>query len=186
MTTHFGLEGPRVRLVPSERSLHLENALRWFNDPRVTAKLAQNAGLTRRMAAGFFDRVEADRDADFHWAILDESRTHVGFIALHDVNWRLRSATGGLMIGEPDAWGRGYATEVVRLRTRFAFDEMGLHRIEGHTIHPGMARVFEKCGYVREGTARAKIWRGGRWHDAALYAILDSDPILDTPAPENP
>ncbi len=79
------------------------------------------------------------------------------------------------MIGDRSAWGRGYATDAVRVRTRFAFDELGLHRIEGHTTNPAMKRVYEKCGYSHEGVARAKFWRDGRWFDADLYSLLDSD-----------
>src|SRR5947209_10774783 len=170
-----GLKGERVRLVPSERELHLANALRWFNDPEVTATIEANFGLTRRQAEAFFERVETSRETDLHWAVLDETGRHIGFIALHNISWRHRSATGGLTLGERSAWGQGYATDAVRVRTRFAFEQMGLHRIEGHTIGRAMRRVYEKCGYRLEGVARQKLWRDGRWADAALYAILDED-----------
>ena len=79
------------------------------------------------------------------------------------------------MIGERRAWGRGFATDAVQVRTRFAFEQLGLHRIEGHTIHDAMRRVLEKCRYHHKGVARQKIWREGRWFDAYLFAILDVD-----------
>ncbi len=63
----------------------------------------------------------------------------------------------------------------VNVRSRFAFGELGLHRIEGHTMNPAMKRVYEKCGYQHEGVARHKFWRDGRWHDADLFAILAED-----------
>jgi RimJ/RimL family protein N-acetyltransferase len=170
-----GLRGERVRLVPSDRTLHLENAYRWLNDPEITATLAVHHGVTRRMEEDFFDRIECDRTTDLHWAIHDESDCHIGFTSLHGLGGWNRTATGGLFLGERSAWGRGYATDAVRVRNRFGFEEVGLHRIEGHTINPAMARVYEKCGYSREGSARQKLWRSGRWHDAALYAILDVD-----------
>src|SRR3954453_6899890 len=109
-----GLQGERVRLVPSERSLHLENALRWFNDPEVTARLKMFTGVTRRQEEAFFDRIEAQRETDLHWAIVAEPEGHIGLIALHRVHWPTRSAVGGLVIGEKGAWGRGYATDAVR------------------------------------------------------------------------
>lgn len=170
-----GLRGERVRLVPSEPSLHLENALRWFNDPAVTRFVAYHRGVTRRQEEEFFAQAGANCENDLHWAVLADGLGHVGFIGLHQIAWPVRTATGGLLIGEPSAWGRGIATDSVRVRTRFAFEELGLHRVEGHTINPAMRRVYEKCGYVHEGVARQKLWREGRWHDAALFAILDSD-----------
>jgi RimJ/RimL family protein N-acetyltransferase len=171
----LGLKGDRVRLVPPDRSLHLENALGWMNDPEITATLKLNLGCTRRQEERFFDRIEAGHKNEFVWAIDDETGCHIGFIGLHAINWRDRCATGGLVIGERSAWGRGYATDAVKIRTRFAFMELGLHRIEGRTMNPAMKRVYEKCGYRHEGVARAKHWRAGRWHDADLYAILEKD-----------
>ncbi len=171
----IGLKGERVRLVPPDRTLHLENALIWLNDPEVTATLKLNFGVTRRQEEIYFETIETRRETDFTWAVLDEEERHIGFIGLHEINWRHRWATGGLVIGDRSAWGRGYSTDAVRLRTRFAFHTMGLHRIEGHTMNPAMKRVYEKCGYRREGVARGKFWCHGGWHDADLYAILERD-----------
>src|SRR5439155_1680632 len=115
------------------------------------------------------------RETDLHWALLAEGLGHVGFIALHAIDWRNRSATGGLILGERSAWGQGLATEAVRVRTRFAFDQLGLHRIEGHTVNPAMRRVYIKAGYRDEGVARQKLWRDGRWLDAYLFSVLETD-----------
>ena len=170
-----GLKGELVRLVPSEPNLHLENALRWLNDPEVSCRLAVVDGVTRRQEELFFERAATERDNNFHWAVVAEGFGHVGFIGLHEIHWRLRFATGGLLIGERSAWGKGLATDAVRVRTRFAFEQLGLHRVEGHTINPAMRRVYEKVGYQPEGVAREKLWRDGRWHDAHLHAVLESE-----------
>jgi cephalosporin hydroxylase/RimJ/RimL family protein N-acetyltransferase len=169
-----GLRGDRVRLVPLDRSLHLENAYRWLNDPAVTATLKHHFGVSRLEEEAFFERMEGGRDRDLSWGIHDESGRHIGIIGLH-VNWRMRSASGGLFLGARDAWGQGYATEAVRIRSRFAFEQAGLHRVEGHTFNPAMRRVYEKAGYRPEGVARRAFWRDGRWNDAHHFALLDED-----------
>ena len=171
----IGLRGERVRLVPPDRALHLENALVWLNDPDVTATIKLNLGFSRRQEELFFESIETRKNGDFGWAIVDEKGQHIGFIGLHEINWRNRWATGGLFIGKRSAWGRGYATDAVRVRTKFAFGELGLHRIEGHTMNPAMKRVYEKVGYQHEGVARRKFWRDGRWHDADLFGLLAED-----------
>jgi RimJ/RimL family protein N-acetyltransferase len=38
-----------------------------------------------------------------------------------------------------------------------------------------MRRVYEKCGYRHEGTARRKGYRDGTWHDVEYYGILRED-----------
>jgi RimJ/RimL family protein N-acetyltransferase len=174
-TSLHGWKGERVRLVPPDRALHLENALRWMNDPDVTRMIEFNLGISRKQEESFFDRIEAQNDQDFTWAILDETDSHIGFIGLHGINWRHRTATGGLLIGERAAWGRGHATDAARVRTRFAFAQLGLHRINGHTFNPAMKRVYEKCGYRQEGTARRMFWSDGEWHDVVFFGILEED-----------
>jgi RimJ/RimL family protein N-acetyltransferase len=170
-----GFRGERIRLVPLDRALHLENALRWLNDPDVATTLAVHLGVSRAQENEFFDKMERPpRDAR-SWAILDETSRHIGFAALTQVDWATRSALGGIVIGEKDAWGKGYATDVLRTRARIFFEELGMHRLEGHTINPAMRRVYEKAGYVAEGVARQKAFRGGRWHDAWVYAMLEED-----------
>ena len=170
-----GHRGDRVRLVPPDRTVHFENALVWLNDPEITATIKLNLGVSRRQEEIFFESIETRRDSDFVWAIVDETSRHIGFIGLHGINWRNRWATGGLLIGERTAWGRGYATDAVRVRTRFAFGELGLHRIEGHTFNPAMKRVYEKAGYQHEGVFRRKFWRDGQWHDVDFYSLLSED-----------
>jgi RimJ/RimL family protein N-acetyltransferase len=171
----IGWRGKRVRLVPPDRNIHLQNALSWMNDPEITATIKFNLGISRKQEEAFFDQIEMRSHDDFTWAIHEESDHHIGFIGLHGINWRNRSATGGLIIGDRSAWGRGYATEAVGVRTKFAFAQLGLHRINGHTFNPAMKRVFEKSGYKHEGTAREMFWRDGQWHDVEVYGILERD-----------
>jgi RimJ/RimL family protein N-acetyltransferase len=173
-----GLRGERVRLVPSEAEQHLENAIRWFNDPEITNLLDMFWGVTRGEEEAFFQRLATQRDTNLHWALLNENDRHIGFVGLHQIDWRTRSAAGGLMIGERGVWGMGYASDAVSTRNRFAFEQLGLHRIEGHTLNPAMRRVYEKCGYRHEGTARKLRWRNGQWLDAERYAILEEDFFL--------
>ena len=42
-----GWKGELIRLVPPDRTLHFENALRWMNDPEITATLEFNLGVSR-------------------------------------------------------------------------------------------------------------------------------------------
>ena len=170
----IGWKGELVRLAPPDRTLHAENGYRWMNDPEAACTLKRSLGITRKEQLAFFDVIEDRSNNHWVWAIHNPDDLHIGFIGMQ-INWRNRSATGGIFLGERSAWGQGYATDAVRTRARIAFEWMGLHRVEGHTFNPAMRRVYEKAGYSYEGTARQAFWSGGRWHDAFLYAILESD-----------
>ena len=127
------LRGDRVRFVRPDRRLHLENAILCLDDPLVTATIERNLGVSRREEKSFFDLAENPGEDAIWWAIHNEADQHIGFIDLHEISWRHRFAVGGLLIGDRSSWGKGYATDCVLTRTKFAIEQMGLHRIEGHT-----------------------------------------------------
>lgn len=172
-----GIRGPRIRLVPMDRALHLENYLRWFNDPEVTRFLSRNLPISRLAEEAYFERQQSHPPAEVVWAVHDEDDRHIGATGLHGIDWIQRSASSGTVIGDKGAWRKGYGAEVMRVRTRWAFQELGLRRIESECFaeNEGSATCLSRAGYRRIGTAREKYWRGGRWHDAILWEVLAAD-----------
>ena len=70
--------------------------------------------------------------------------------------------------------GRGYGTEAVRLATRYAFERVGLHKLEA-TVFVGndaSRRIFEKNGFRLEGTIRRAARKRGRFVDEWLFGML--------------
>ncbi len=171
-----GIRGDRVRLVPLDRELHFENCLRWINDPEVTRWLTHDGPMTRAAEEAWFERVTLSRD-DIVWAVLDENGRHIGTTAVIGIDRTNRSASTGILLGEKDAWGKGYGAEVMRVRTRWVFENLGLHRLQSECFAENLAsaRCLEKAGYRRIGVARKTLWRGGCWHDTILFEILDED-----------
>ena len=170
------ITGERVRLVPLDEETHLENYVQWLNDPEVTRYLGRVTPLTQLEEREFF-RTVAERGDHVIWAVHDEADRHIGGTGLHSINWQDRSAVSGTIIGDKQAWNMGYGTEVMKLRTRWAFEELGLHRIESECFDQNIASIkcLERSGYSRIGIARKKRWRNGDWHDCILWEILDED-----------
>jgi RimJ/RimL family protein N-acetyltransferase len=77
----------------------------------------------------------------------------------------------------PNARGRGIASGAVTLLSAWAFERLGLARLQ-LSIRPdnvASRRVAEKAGYSYEGTLRsAKLIRGTRV-DSAVYGLLRDD-----------
>ena len=69
---------------------------------------------------------------------------------------------------------RGYMSEGLALVVRFAFENLGLHRLEAD-IQPGnkaSLRLAEKAGFRREGCSPAFIKINGAWRDHERWAII--------------
>lgn len=78
----------------------------------------------------------------------------------------------------PEARGRGIAADAVVATSAWAFDDLGLHRLEiAHsTANPASCRVAAKAGYEFEGTKRSEARHADGWHDMHLHARLAGDP----------
>jgi ribosomal-protein-alanine N-acetyltransferase len=70
---------------------------------------------------------------------------------------------------------KGYITEAIERATRFAFEEMKLHRIEANIMPKNLRsiRVVEKLGFVNEGVSRKYLKIAGVWEDHIHYVLLN-------------
>ena len=88
-----------------------------------------------------------------------------------------QTASLGYWIGRPHA-RQGYMTEAISGVLDFAFDKLGLHRVEAACLpHNAPSRgLLAKSGFREEGFAREYLRINGRWQDHVLFAILRDDP----------
>ncbi|MBQ0847311.1 GNAT family N-acetyltransferase [Streptomyces sp. BH-SS-21] len=115
----------------------------------------------------------------------------LGHVGINDIDHVIRVARVGYWV-LPDARGRQVATRALALASRWAFEELGLHRLElGHALgHEASCRIAERCGYPAEGTLRGAMFESGRldaFRDVHLHGRLATDPATDLePAPVLP
>ena len=74
-------------------------------------------------------------------------------------------------------WGNGYIWEALNALLAYAFEELGMHRIEADVDPRNAAsiRTLERLGFVREGYLRERWHVGGEIQDALFYGLLRSD-----------
>ncbi|MGE7092310.1 GNAT family N-acetyltransferase [Lysinibacillus sp. NPDC048646] len=117
-----------------------------------------------------------DSKREFSFGIYEQgSNNLIGHIALYAVK-RLpySSAFVGYAMDEIYV-GKGIVTEAVELVVRFAFEQIGLHRVEAYvsTQNNASIRVLEKSGFQQEGLLRKLLYINGQWVDHYMYACLD-------------
>jgi [ribosomal protein S5]-alanine N-acetyltransferase len=98
----------------------------------------------------------------------------VGIVNLNEIVMGIfRSAYAGYW-GYARTAGRGLMTEALREAVRFAFDELGLHRVEAN-IQPENVRsiaLARRAGFTKEGFSPAYLHIGGAWRDHERWAIV--------------
>lgn len=134
--------------------------------------------------AAFRDRLrryqrEARDGLGFAFFVFSEARrTMVGAISLSNVRRGVsQTASVGYWIGSGHT-RNGYASTALAAVAGFAFDDLGLHRIEAACLPTNTASlgVLARCGFKPEGLARGYLRINGAWEDHILHALLAEDP----------
>lgn len=154
------------------------NYFQWLNDQSVTRWMRHGIFPNSQEAMQAFYDSQATSRTDVVFAIvLRDNDRHIGNIGLHAINYVFRSAELGIIIGEADCWGQGYAAEAIALLAKHCFTRLNLHRLAAGAVDKniGSIRAFEKAGFQREGVARQAYFCEGEYHDCVNVSLLHSD-----------
>ena len=106
--------------------------------------------------------------------IRKEDRVLVGGITLSNIR-RGVAQTGavGYWVGEPHA-RQGHTLAAVEALRGFAFDRLGLHRLEAACLpeNEASSRLLRRAGFQPEGRASAYLKINGDWRDHLLFGLV--------------
>ncbi len=156
--------------VPEKLMMFADPSIQRFSWPRTAA-------YTEVDARSFLADSEKARlrgeEVNFAFAEPDDHGTVLGGGSVYGIDLDQGRATVGFWLG-PGARGRGVATHATRLMARWAFDDLGIARLE-LTCAPdndASQRVAGRCGFVREGVLRSHMaFKGGR-RDTVMFSLL--------------
>lgn len=102
----------------------------------------------------------------------------IGTANLVDIDWKNRNAFHGMLLGDKDIRGKGYGQDTVMAVMKYAFEELGLQRLDGSMIEYNKASLrmyIEKCGWKEEGRQRNWYFRKNRFWDRIVVGITRDD-----------
>jgi ribosomal-protein-alanine N-acetyltransferase len=128
---------------------------------------------TRRDAASWINYCEASEPPPLNLAITYDGEAIGGIGISPGIDVFRKTAEIGYWLSE-NFWGRGIATEALKLMTRYAFAEFDLVRLEAWVFawNPASARVLEKSGYKFEGRLERSVFKDGELTDRLVYSKI--------------
>jgi [ribosomal protein S5]-alanine N-acetyltransferase len=102
--------------------------------------------------------------------------TAIGIFQVRETEPGFTTAEWGFAIGSP-FWGTGVFEESAKLVLEFAFETVGVHRLEARAavVNGRGNGALIKIGAVNEGVLRKSFLRNGKYLDQVLYSIVDDD-----------
>jgi [ribosomal protein S5]-alanine N-acetyltransferase len=172
------LEGKRIYLREVRLTDVNENYYRWMNDKEVTRYLESRFyPNSMEKLAEYVTTKLGDRNNIFLAIVQKDGDRHIGNIKLGPIDWIHRVGDLGLIIGEKDCWGKGYASEAISLVVEYAFGQLNLRKVTAgcYALNQGSIKAFQKAGFVIEGVRRQHYYCGGSYDDGILLGILRSE-----------
>ena len=173
--------GEKVRLVAIDPQKDAQRFASWGRDSEY-ARLLDSDPVRIWSAGQAKEWIEKQQKADgfegieFMIRTLDGDKT-IGFVGLDGISWHNGNSWVGIGIGDRQNWGKGYGTDAMRIIARYAFEELGLHRLTLNVFayNTRAIRAYEKNGYVVEGRAAEVIHREGKRWDMVYMGLLRED-----------
>jgi RimJ/RimL family protein N-acetyltransferase len=169
------IESSRLLLRAVELTDVTENYRSWMNDPAVmqyTESRFQTHSLEQ--IRDYVAVVQEDFGSRFFAIIEKESGKHIGNIKISHIHPVHRHADVGIIIGDKESWGKGYATESLRLIACYAQESLQLRKLTAgiYANNTGSVQAFLKAGFTEEGRFAKHWFCDGEYVDGLQMGLL--------------
>lgn len=171
-------ENHRIYLRALEENDYL-NSLKWRKDVEIWEMVVGQRYFVSEYyeKKWIVDRINS-QSKNLTLVICDKKDNNaIGFVHLTNIDYKNKNALLGILVGEKEYWGKGYATEATMQILHYGFFEMGLERIEAYQLmsNIGSIKMCLKCGFQNEGIVRHGVFKSGEFKDLNLMSILRED-----------
>lgn len=142
-----------------------------INDPNIEKMvLGWSRPVSERQQMEWIQAIRAE-DVRFMIEVNGEA---VGTIFLTELDFKNSSALLNIKLLQTEYGNKGIGTKSLQLLMEYCFDELNLHCLYAYILEYNQAsqRLFEKCGFVKEGVLRQRIYKQGRYHDVIAYSFI--------------
>lgn len=142
--------GP-IYLRPLEEADITERYVSWFRDPMVT-RFLDARDITREDALKNL-RDGKSANAWYLYAICETATNrHIGNLKIGPIHFRHSTSDLVTVLGERDAWGKGYAREAIKLGIEIACKELNIRKLSASidSLNIGSIKAYTAAGFTVE------------------------------------
>jgi diamine N-acetyltransferase len=166
----WNITGERIALGPLDRAL-IPLYHRWRNDFWIQRSYGNSlTPVSREDVEGWYERDATGSDAIYFTIFERESARPIGLTDFFMIEREHGIAWWGMMIGEADCRGRGYASEVARLMLDYAFTALNFHTVilSVDEFNVAARKAYTKAGFTESGRMRGATFLAGRRYDRIM------------------
>jgi UDP-4-amino-4,6-dideoxy-N-acetyl-beta-L-altrosamine N-acetyltransferase len=161
---------PHLRPVQHEDR---EQLRRWRNLPEVARYMYSDHQISEQEHAAWFDKIMRDTSSRY-WIICADG-DDVGLANLYDINMAHRRAKWAFYIADDRTRGKGIGTFVEYQVLRYAFEDLGLHRLSCEVLafNEAVINMHKRYGFQQDGVFRDHVLKNSVFVDAIFLTMLE-------------
>jgi len=169
--------GNSVTLRPFGQA-EAERYLEWVNSAEVASQVGRALPVSPLEHSRWYEQNVQRSDAVFFAIYTEDISQYVGNVWLCDIHPINRTAELRILIGDPQAQGRGFGTDACQTVLDFAFRRLNLHKVYVHVLSSNQraTRAFQKAGFRPEALLRSEYFVDGQYQDVYRLSMLSTDP----------
>lgn len=175
------VHGPNLFLRELKDSDVCEEYLSWFRDDEVTRFLEVDGKALTVESVKEYIRSGRDSRRYFMYAICLTEGKHIGNLKVGPIDWKHSLSDLVVVIGDRSQWGKGYATEAIKLGNRLAFENYNLRKLSGgmYASNVGSIKAYTNAGWIIEGRLFNHYVVEGKLEDRVVVSCFN--PAFDGP-----
>lgn len=155
-----------------------EKYVDWLNSPEINQYIESRFKKQTKEDVLAFVKDKLSKNSEPMFAICDmKTDEHIGNIKLGPINLHHKYASIGILIGDKKYWGRGCATEAIKLITEYGFEILKLNKLDAgaYAENIGSINAFMKAGFSQEGLLKKHVTCNGQFMDVVLLGLTLDD-----------
>ena len=172
-TKNLHLIGKNISL----RDVNLNNVtsdyISWLNSNQVNQYLETRfTKYTIKSVKNYVSEIKKNKNIIFLAIVRNSDSKHIGNIKLGEIDWNHKNGDIGVMIGDNDSWGKGFASESILLLSNYSFNTLKLHKITAgiYSNNLGSIKAFKKARFKKEAIEKQHFWCKDHYVDAIRVA----------------
>lgn len=156
---------------------------KWFLDPEIQGLTSGNFFYPSKeyIHKWIEDKIFNSKEIYLGICLL-ETNELIGYLSVNNIDHRNRKAEwGGLVVGNKNYWGSGYATEAAGLMLNYVFNELNINLFWAFWVeeHISSIRMGEKLGFKKVGVLPQSVFKGGKYYNQLIMYITKEDYISE-------
>lgn len=152
-----------------------QNYLNGFANENVTEFLeVDGKKLTKEMVVEYMNKGRIN-NSYFMYAVCSKEGNQIGNLKIGPINHTHKTSDLVTVIWDDNYWGKGLATEAIKLGNKIAFEKHNIRKLTGgiYSSNIGSIKAYTKAGWIKEGILQNHYIVNGKLEDRVIVSCFN-------------